>query len=211
MNHETPNPPDKPNDKLFKAVFKRPGLARELLSAQAPEALLAILDLDTLSVTDSSFVDEQLSEDFADVVLTCRTKGNAEVLIPFILEHKSYKPPYPPFQIMHYQDRVWSGQIREKGQSPTPIVPVLFYHGEEAWQVRPWSSYLNGWEEVFQLFTPPGGYIFIDLSEVPDDEIKRFRSGFLRGALMLMKHRLEREFLLENIRVIINFVESDQS
>lgn len=188
------NKPHHPADRLFKAVFKNADNVRELLAAKLPVELLAVLDLNTIRITDASYVDERLSEDFSDVVMLCDTRSGETVSIPFILEHKSYLPAHPPSQVMHYQDRVWQQQIRDSTLALTPVVPIMFYHGQEEWIVKPWSAYLKGWQEVFQPFTPTGGYIFIDLSGMPDEEITTFRSGFLKTALLLMKHRLERAF-----------------
>jgi hypothetical protein len=99
--------------------------------------------------------------------------------------------------------------LLEKGRKPAPIIPVLFYHGKDEWKVRPWKDYLDGWDEAFSPYTPSGGYLFIDLSILPDEEIRSFRSAFLKTALLLMKHRLERDYLLTNLDEVINFVESE--
>jgi predicted transposase/invertase (TIGR01784 family) len=211
---EKPNRPGKkrlssPHDMLFKAVFTRPSHAEEVLLAKMPEHLAAIFHFETLRLRDTSHVDESLAEQIADVVLVCDTDEGHPVEIPFILEHKSYVPPYPPFQIMSYQQNLWRWQIRSAGQRPTPIIPILFYHGREDWEVKPWPDYLVGWREEFAAYTPAGGCVFISLNHMPDEEIKRFRHGFLVTALLLMKHRFEREYLLDNLPEIFNFVEAD--
>ncbi len=201
--------PKKPHDMMFRVAFKRPNLVREVIEAKAPKELLAILHLDTLRLSDTSYVDEKLSEDFVDVVLTCETNQQEPVELPFIWEHKSYVPSYPNRQIMRYQDNVWDYQISTKGLKPTPVIPFLFYHGDEEWAEKKWGEFLKGWREEFAPYTPPGGYILIRLNSMTDEEIKQFRSGFLRTALLLMKHRFEREFLLGNLLEMVNFVETD--
>ncbi len=209
MENPKKKSPHHPHDKLFKAVFKHPNHARVLLEARLPEPLLHHLDLSTLRLADAARVDSNLKEDFSDVQLVCNSRKGTPVEIPLLLEHKSNKPPYPPFQFMHYQDGIWAMQIRTKGVNPTPIVPVLFYHGAEEWEPKPWKDYLEGWDEVFAPFTPPGGCIYISLTGMSDEEIKGFRYGFLVTSLLLMKHRLERDYLLENLVKIFTFVEAD--
>ena len=204
-------PPNSPHDKLFKAVFKRTDIARAFLKAVLPARLLAKLDLSTLRPSDTGRVDSNFEEAFSDIQLTCDTYDGGQVEIVLILEHKSYIPFYGPYQHMHYQDGVWGWQVQQKGTSPTPVIPVLFYHGQEDWQPKPWKDYLKGWDEEFAPFTPSGGCIFVPLSGMTDEEIKRFRNGFLVASLLLMKHRLERDYLLENLPKIFNFVESDPS
>jgi predicted transposase YdaD len=65
---KTDNPPHHPDDRLFKALFKQPAHVREILESCLPKKLLAVLNLETLRISDTSFVDPQLAEDFADVV-----------------------------------------------------------------------------------------------------------------------------------------------
>jgi predicted transposase/invertase (TIGR01784 family) len=200
-----------PHDKLFKAVFKTPAHAIEVLQACAPPALLASLKLDSLRVTDTSFIDEKLAGSTADIVYECQTATASWAYVSFIIDHKSTVPAYPPYKVMYYQNQAWGQQLREPGRKPAPVIPVLFYHGEERWKVRPWKTYLDGWDEAFTPYTPNGGYLFIDLSEMPDGQIRSLRSAFLKTALLLMKHRLERHYLLTNLDQVVNFVESEPS
>ena len=210
MSQSESKDPHHPHDKFFKAVFKQPEHVQEILEAVAPEALLRALQLHTLRVTDASFVDEQLAEHFADIVLHCDTAdSNPSAYISMLLEHKSYVPAFVPLQLMRYQQNGWTQQVRQPTPMPVPILPVLFYHGEETWPMKFWPEYLHGWNNAFEPYTPRGGYILVDLSELSDERIMRFRSGFLTTALLLMKHRKEREFLLENLALIINFVEAE--
>jgi predicted transposase/invertase (TIGR01784 family) len=210
MSEIPPSQPHNPDDKLFKAIFKTSAHVKEVMESAASGRLLRLLNLDTLRITDSSFVDEKLAENMADVVLECQTQASDPTLVCFILEHKSYVPAYPNFQVMHYQDQVWSYQTGNPKTEPSPVVPVLFYHGSVKWKKRSWRQHLKGWDRAFKPFTPKGSYVLIDLSSMPDKAIKRFRSGFLVTALLLMKHRLEREFLLKNVMDIVNFVESEE-
>lgn len=197
--------PHHPHDKFFKAVFKQPEHVREILEAVAPEVLLRSLQLGTLRLSDASFVDEQLAEHFADIVLSCDAADRSNsVVISMLLEHKSYVPDYAPLQLMRYQQNGWTQQVRQRNPMPVPIIPVLFYHGEDTWPLKSWPEYLHGWDDAFEPYTPNGGYVLVDLSEMDDEQIMHFRSGFLKNALMMMKHRKEREFLLENLVLIFN-------
>lgn len=200
--------PNNAEDKLFKATFSRPEFAKELLLRCVPNALTASLLLDTLELTNASYVDEDLSEHFADLVFNCSTANGAKAKVSFLLEHKSYLPPNPPLQILNYQVNGWRQQIKSR-QKPAPILPVLFYHGKEVWIELPWAAYLVGMQPQFEPYTPSGKYMLIDLSELSDDAIRAFRFGFLKTVLLLMKHRYEREFLLNNLTNILIFVEEE--
>lgn len=195
-------------DKIFKETFSRLEYARELLLQCAPASLTAALRLETLELTNASFVDDELSEHFADLVYHCQAQGDGSAKVSFLLEHKSYLPPNPPLQILGYQANGWRQQLKSK-LKPAPILPVLFYHGKDHWEALPWKAYLAGMETAFEPYTPEGKYVLIDLSEVPDDAIRQFRFGFLKTVLLLMKHRFEREYLLNNLTNILFFVEEE--
>lgn len=102
MPQGTPKPPPvvsahQPHDKLFKALFKTPAHVQEVLNACAPQALLDVLLLDSLRVTDASFVDPNLAGGIADIVLECQTSSGSRAFISFILEHKSTVPRHAPY------------------------------------------------------------------------------------------------------------------
>ncbi len=210
MYSTDPGSPRHPHDKFFKAVFSNAAYVREILEAQAPDTILQTLRLDTISHTNVSFVDEQLDEHFADVVLECHSGDyRHSATVSLILEHKSSVPGFAPLQLMRYQINGWRHQIRQDNPRPTPIIPVLFYHGEESWHYKAWPQFLHGWHDAFEQFTPKGEYILVDLSEMSDEHIMKLRSRFLITALLLMKHRKEKDYLLQNLPKVFNFVEND--
>jgi len=212
MQHNNPKLPRQPHDKFFKAVFSIADHAAEMLKAQVPESLRRALPFDSLRVTTGSFVDEQLSAHFADIVVEC-TVQHAEqpAIVSLVLEHKSYVPPFAPFQLLRYQMNGWKQQLLMEKPRPTPIIVVLFYHGDEPWPDKSWPEYLHGFNPAFDPFTPSGGYLLVDLSQLSDERIMDFQSGFLKNALLLMKHRKDRAYLLHNLPTIFNFVEQDNT
>ena len=206
-----PAPPNSPHDRFCKTVLKRPNYARELLKATLPSNLLKQLDLASLRLSDTDRVNTNLEEDFTDIQFNCENVAGGKVEIPVIIEHKSYRPQYGPYQYMNYQNGTWGWQIKTEGEYPTPIIPLVFYHGIDDWQPKPWKDYLKGWDNAFAPFTPPGGCIFVSLSSMPDEKIKQFKFGFMVAAFLLMKHRFERDYLLEHLAEIFTFVEADLS
>ena len=57
-----------------------------------PEEVLRSLDLETLEISNQSFIDEKLKEAFSDAVFKVKLKSMiASVYISILLEHKSYK------------------------------------------------------------------------------------------------------------------------
>src|ERR1700712_2297198 len=90
------------HDKFFKENFSKKEIAAEFLQTIFPETLKAVIDLASLELSNASFVDEELAENFADLVYLADYQGNTKVQISLLLEHKSFKDDYPHLQLMRY-------------------------------------------------------------------------------------------------------------
>jgi len=95
---------DKIHDKLFWDIYSRPDNAAGFLRNFLPPNILKALDLNFLSVDKKSYLSEEYKEHYTDLVVKTRLKGNAEepVFVYFLLEHKSYIPVRPAFQLLRY-------------------------------------------------------------------------------------------------------------
>lgn len=84
-----PKDPDlPPHDALFKAAFRDPDAARSLLHVALPREVLEALELSTLRLTEGSFVNDELRERFADLLLEVTSCGEP-TLLHVLVEHKS--------------------------------------------------------------------------------------------------------------------------
>ena len=89
-----------PHDKFFKGAFSMLAVTKPLLMQFLPKDLIDKFDLDSLEIDPNSYINDELKETFSDLVWSCRLKdGQQQRKIAFLLEHKSYKPAYPHFQI----------------------------------------------------------------------------------------------------------------
>jgi predicted transposase/invertase (TIGR01784 family) len=95
-----------PHDEFFKEIFGEVEYARDLLRGILPANLQEHLDLEHLTRESESFVTEQLSEEFADLVFTCpMSEGSA--MVALLLEHKSWAPRHPHLQLLRYMLGIW--------------------------------------------------------------------------------------------------------
>ena len=123
-----------PHDKFFKNWFSDSKHLTELLQVVLPPALINRLDWATLTVHDGTFIDEEHKEHFSDLAATVDLLGessNQPLRLYFLVEHKSYQDHGALLQILRYMVNTWSrGWRQDTKVKLTPIVPVLFYHGE---------------------------------------------------------------------------------
>lgn len=89
----------KPHDEFFKAALGRKELAIAYLRAFLPEGIVQKLRLSELKPDNSSFITPKLKKVFSDIVYICPYGDEEkEVLLTFLLEHKSSPEKYPHLQ-----------------------------------------------------------------------------------------------------------------
>jgi predicted transposase YdaD len=63
-----------PHDKFFRESFGRVHIARNYLEEYLPDPVLALLDLDTLTLQDGSFIDEEMRNTKPTCFIMCSCK-----------------------------------------------------------------------------------------------------------------------------------------
>ena len=129
-----------PHDEFFKYLFSLMPVVREFIEVFLPPELVQHLDLDTLAADDTEYITPDLAAVYSDKVYRCQLQGQpaaegekpAEAAIALLMEHKSWAPRFPHFQLNEYRQRIWTTSVNA-GQKPPTVLPVVLYHGTEAW------------------------------------------------------------------------------
>ena len=203
-----------PHDKFFKETFSIRENAIDFLSGRFPPEILKKLDLSTLTQDNSSYIDEELREHFSDIVYTCFCKEK-EIRITLLFEHKSYAVACPYLQLMKYLLKIWEANSKQ-AQRLIPVIPVILYHGKEAWKVRRFREYFEGIDEVFYRFIPEFEYLLTDISCYSNEEIKDrvFRRVSLQITMLLMRNIFDEKYLEDKLKdffeIGIQYFEEDE-
>jgi predicted transposase/invertase (TIGR01784 family) len=197
-----------PHDEFFKYLFSLTGVAREFLSAFLPAELLACLDLDSLASDDTEYITPELAAVFSDKVFRCKLKNTGmeaekalAAAIVVLLEHKSFAPLYPHFQWNEYRQRIWTTLVNN-GEKPVLVLPIILYHGTEAWKKRDLADYFGLVPKAFEPYLGGFDYWLVDLSEYSDGHLLQLRLGFLAYGLLTMKHSQDKIYLRDQMKVI---------
>jgi predicted transposase/invertase (TIGR01784 family) len=174
-----------PHDKFFKETFTRLELARDFFANYLPEAVTAVLNLDSLTLQSGSFIDPDLQTQFADLLYQVNLNDGSEAYLYLLLEHKSYPDPQTLFQLLRYEVRIWERDSRE-GLSLRPIIPIVVYHGRERWRLATDFAGLFTGPEVLRPYWPSFHYQLQDLSALSDDEVRG--QAQLQAALLVLKY-----------------------
>lgn len=176
-----------PHDALFKTFMSHQETVCDFLGLHLPASLLAICDLQTLTLESGSFVDETLRASYSDVLWSLQTRQGTGYVYALI-EHQSSPDKHMAFRLMRYAFAAMQRHL-DAGNDKLPLViPMLFYHGEKS----PYPFSMR-WLDVFAepevaRVLYDGALPLVDLTVLSDDEIMSHR----RVALL--------EFLQKNIR-----------
>ncbi len=183
-----------PHDAFFRQVFSRKEEAQDFLRGVLPPALLQHLDLDTLKLENTSYLNRQLKSRFSDIVYSTTYRAKAPLKLAFLWEHKSFKPDKIPIQgqLLQYIQLIWE-QNQKQDKALMPVIPIVVYHGSEAWEAQSLRSYF---QESYQLpsespllaYLPDFEYLFTDLGKYTDEETRAIFSVLsLQSALITLK------------------------
>jgi predicted transposase/invertase (TIGR01784 family) len=193
-----------PHDALFKAVFGEPEHARGALHSVVPAAVAEALDWPSLARCAGSFIDPVLTGRHTDLLFSVAWRGGGEALVYLLFEHQSTSDGLMAFRLLRYLVRIWERWLADHPRAKVlpVIVPVVLYHGAEAWSAPVAFDALFDIPDAVRPALAPHlvrfTYLLDDLSEIPDDRL-RARAMTALGRLVeaCFKHARTRPDLIE--------------
>ena len=178
------------HDSFFKGALGNPEVMAAALRGLLPKEYAEGMDFERLVFLPGESVGEGLGSSRMDLVFSVPLDGK-EILLAVIVEHKSRPDPRIHFQLLQYVLSFWNRALRDS-HAPRPVLPVLFYHGKEPWNVPPALSELLGTPREIQKGVPDFSLVSIDLASHSDQEILGRVEDLVTTALLLsMKHIFE--------------------
>ncbi len=172
------SPPQQENihDKFFKAAFSDKQLVINYAKKYLPSDIAQLIDFDTLTLENTTYINKELEPYYADVVWKANYlpsvvgsgKNAPHLKITLIFEHKSMIPRFPYTQVGRYVVESWAIEEKnlKKGERFLPMVlPILFYHGKRHWKVRPIESYFGNIPKALLQHLPRFSLIINDISQ----------------------------------------------
>jgi predicted transposase YdaD len=208
MNNIIPNP----HDKFFKESFSRLEVAKSFIEEVFPKEIKDKMNLNSLKLSNASYVDEMLKEHFADLVYQTEYEG-VKATITLLFEHKSYQDDFPEWQLLRYMTNIWGEYQKQKkkdkkGKKPSIVIPIIIHHGETTWKKTSMRSYFGNPPSELLRFLPEFDYLLFSLNDFEDYQIANFKNDFLATTAMLLKHSRDKKekflqiesFIIEKLR-----------
>jgi predicted transposase/invertase (TIGR01784 family) len=189
-----------PHDKYFKSVFSRKVEAIDLISNSLDKTIVSNIDFSSLSLENTSYIDEYLQESFCDLVFNCKLQ-NTEVKITILLEHKSFVPRIPHLQLLKYLTNIWIKQNLDNKRSKLGrIIPIIIYHGKQQWKQKSFEDSFPNNTGFLKNLTPNFDYSLINLNDISDMELQeKYKQAITKTSLLLMKNNFAKELLKQNL------------
>ena len=195
-----------PHDKFFKSFIYERQNAIDFFKTFLPEDLSEIIDIDSLTIENSSFINNSLGEIFSDAIFRCKIKDNTEeVYISILIEHKSFPDKYVAVQLVNYLGNAYLMQLKEKNDLEL-VVPFIYYHGKENWLYKPLPLLIKNIPNTLKKFVPDFDSIFVDLNKMSESELRNIDNLMLLSALFMQKFSFDQQSLLNRILEIITHV-----
>lgn len=172
-----------PHDALFKKFLTDPTVARDFMEIHLPPHIRERCDLSTLHFENTSFIEEHLKQQSADVLYRLNIAGS-QAYIYVLVEAQSTAEKLMAFRMLKYQMSIMKRHLDEGHKTLPVIVPILFYSG----QTKPYPYSVN----LMDCFDDPdlartimfGDFKLIDLSVLTLEEIKTHKHIALLEGIM---------------------------
>ena len=192
------------HDQFMKYLMKDLSFTKAFLDFLLPDNFRRELNLSDLKDAKSSFVDEQLSEHFADAVFEVPYTNFPDEMTNLVIlfEHKSYKDEQLPYQLLRYLSNGYIHQIIN-GQAKMPIITVIFYHGKDKWDLQKIRSGFSEVHTPHLSYVPEMNWIFINTNELDETALLQLTNTLVRSVLLTKKYSHNVPALIERIGTII--------
>ena len=183
------------------------------------EHLVAHLDFSQLVHINRSFIPDNLREQESDIVYSVPFRSESkteELLIYILIEHQSTVDVTMGFRVLFYMTQIWDFQRREWESNNVPrsqwrfrpIIPIVFYTGEQRWQTPPTLSAVMDLPDVLSEFVPKFGTLFFSVKDTDAIELTKSDHPFGWVLTVLQKEHATKEELRAALMEAVGHINS---
>lgn len=163
-----------PHDRFTRAMMTNQKVIREFFESHLPDNIKNVLDFSSILPQKDSFVDDKLRLQIADLVYEVKFNGSPG-FIYLLLEHASTPDKLLPFRMIKYMLAIMDQHLKKTQSGKLPFIyPLILYTGDKPYpySMDLWDMF--GSEKDLAKETMMNPYPLIDLTQVSDDELKKY-------------------------------------
>jgi hypothetical protein len=204
-------------DRAIRWLLETPDNVKGLLLAVVAD-LAKNIDYIHLQRLDRTFISDNFRKREADLVFTAPfidEQETREIIIYILIENQSTVDPTMPFRILSYMLRIWESQ-REKFESENiplsqwrfhPILPVVFYTGEQRWAEPLDIKRLFDLPKSLEEFIPQHKTIFLNLKATSPERLVEYNHPFGWILQLMQKENANTDAVRDSIQTVINHLQ----
>ena len=197
------------HDSFFRSAFGDPARLSRLLAAGAKKnprfaEFLAAVDFRTMRAVPEGVAGE-FGAGYGDLAFEARLRDGprADLLVGFLVEHKSYRDDEVLRQLVRY----WYGLMFRRGRG-VPTVAVIVYNGKGGWRPGPDVEMYPEYPEYLRRVGLPFRCEFIDIgSDLCEEEIRAMDVVSMH-TLLVMRYVFDaaklRAYLPEALKLLLS-------
>ena len=132
-----------------------------------------------------------------------------------LIEHQSSVDPIMPFRVLYYMVMLWETQRRkwESQKKPpgewkfSPILPVLFYTGDQRWELPLGMKHLVDLPSTLERFIPEPNMLFLNLKAISPEQLVKEDHPFEWVLRVMQKEKSTQGEFREALQVAIRRLE----
>ena len=197
-----------PHDKYARYSLQIREIALAFFQYALDEPMKALLDWETLTLTNDSYIDEELQGHFTDICYSGMTVAGHYFRISLLIEHKSEPPERGEIteQLGRY---IFNGRRNDskKGQPLTLTIPIVLYHGRKPLKAETPATIFPGAPKMLHRYVPSFDYVIVDLGATTDETLTALEFPPLRQFLLALKYSRNEKMLAHFWTNFLKFAE----
>ena len=196
-----------PHNNYFQSVVAIREVAVELLQVALPAEQFGKLNLATLQLAPSTFIDSKLRGSLSDLTYTCEYHDGQKIRVCILLEHKREKPTRALLlQLLRYLLGILEEDEKQRRKEFTLTIPIVFYHGTETWEPKFLRDLFAHLPEELLYYVPDFDFQVVNVQAMSDAQIEAMHHTLLlRNILLAMKHTRDDNFYRQNFGKVVIF------
>ena len=203
-----------PIDKFFGRLFLDKEIIEEFLTYLVEEDFVNYLDFKTLKKVDRRGLEEYHKDKTTDVLWKLKYKGEF-VYIGILIEVQSSNDNTMPIRFLDYISLFYENEYQslKKDEKIIPIIPILFYIGEQNWNAKiKFHDLVDVLDKNIKKFIPDFEYIPIILNNISKEKLVEAESMLTRLLSLNKSEDLDdfRELARNIFNLIITFTDKNR-
>lgn len=194
-----------PHDKYVRFVLQSRHIAIELIKYALPSHLFENIDMNSVELSEDTFIDEKLRGHYSDICYSASTLQGEPLRISIIFEHKSNLPDTPVReQLLRYISGAWAKDLKQNRRLSL-IIPILVYHGEAPIEKETNETLFPDAPVDLLPFVPAFDYVLLDIARIPDHIIEALEFRILTNIFLALKYGRNADYVQLNWKKILIF------